>query len=75
MILSAGCTTDISCLINSNIGWAHQYVTQTNEPWSKNLTGEPYFNVVPYANTYGLEPNFVRDKNHCEIFIMTLIVI
>ncbi|KAH8586555.1 hypothetical protein B0O99DRAFT_701834 [Bisporella sp. PMI_857] len=38
--------------------WAHQYVTQTNEPWSKNLTANPFFNVVTYANTYGLEPNF-----------------
>lgn len=38
--------------------WSHQYVTQTNEPWSRNLTGNPFFNVVSYANTYGLEPNF-----------------
>lgn len=38
--------------------WSHQYVTQTNEPWSRNLTGDPFFNVVSYGNTYGLEPNF-----------------
>ncbi|KAH8655429.1 hypothetical protein BX600DRAFT_515250 [Xylariales sp. PMI_506] len=38
--------------------WSHQYVTQTNQPWSKNLSGDPFFNVVPYGNTYGLEPNF-----------------
>ncbi|KAL6831900.1 hypothetical protein V8C40DRAFT_285338 [Trichoderma camerunense] len=38
--------------------WSHQYVTQSNEPWSRNLTENPFFNVVSYANTYGLEPNF-----------------
>ncbi|KIM98411.1 hypothetical protein OIDMADRAFT_56776 [Oidiodendron maius Zn] len=38
--------------------WAHQYVQQTNQPWSRNLTAQPYFNVVPYGNTFGLEPNF-----------------
>ncbi|KAL2206771.1 hypothetical protein CC79DRAFT_1370172 [Sarocladium strictum] len=38
--------------------WSHQYVTQTNQPWSRNLTENPYFNVAPNANTYGLEPNF-----------------
>jgi len=39
--------------------WSHQYVTQANQPWSKNLTDKPYFNVVPYGNVFGLEPNFV----------------
>ncbi|KIW04993.1 hypothetical protein, variant [Verruconis gallopava] len=38
--------------------WSHQYVTQTNQPWSRNLTAKPFFNVVSYGNTYGLEPNF-----------------
>ncbi|KAH7117371.1 hypothetical protein EDB81DRAFT_873227 [Dactylonectria macrodidyma] len=38
--------------------WSHQYVTQTNQPWSRNLTQNPFSNVVSYANTYGLEPNF-----------------
>ncbi|KAF5981967.1 six-hairpin glycosidase [Fusarium bulbicola] len=38
--------------------WSHQYVTQTNQIWSRNLTQNPFFNVVSYANTYGLEPNF-----------------
>ncbi|KAH9211322.1 hypothetical protein DL95DRAFT_437274 [Leptodontidium sp. 2 PMI_412] len=39
--------------------WSHQYVTQTNQPWSRNLTSvNPFFNVVTYANTFGLEPNF-----------------
>lgn len=40
-------------------GWSHQYVTQTNEPWARNLSANPFYNVVSYANTYGLEPNFV----------------
>ncbi|KAI9148723.1 Six-hairpin glycosidase [Paramyrothecium foliicola] len=38
--------------------WSHQYVTQTNQPWSRNLTANPFFNVVSYSNTFGLEPNF-----------------
>ncbi|OKO98056.1 hypothetical protein PENSUB_9636 [Penicillium subrubescens] len=38
--------------------WAHQYVQQTNQPWSRNLTARPYANVVSYGNTFGLEPNF-----------------
>ena len=39
--------------------WSHQYITQTNQPWSRNLTASPYYNVVSYGNVYGLEPNFV----------------
>ncbi|KAJ4207650.1 hypothetical protein NW759_013880 [Fusarium solani] len=38
--------------------WSHQYVTQTNQPWSRNLTANPFFNVVSYSNSFGLEPNF-----------------
>ncbi|KAL2850238.1 hypothetical protein BJY01DRAFT_245549 [Aspergillus pseudoustus] len=38
--------------------WAHQYVQQINQPWSKNLTANPFFNVVPYGSSFGLEPNF-----------------
>ncbi|KAL4904564.1 hypothetical protein BDW74DRAFT_178662 [Aspergillus multicolor] len=38
--------------------WAHQYVQQTNQPWSKNLTGDPFFNVDSYGSSFGLEPNF-----------------
>ncbi|KAI6914787.1 hypothetical protein KC318_g461 [Hortaea werneckii] len=38
--------------------WSHQYVTQTNQPWSQNLSAQPYYNVVPYGNVFGLEPNF-----------------
>lgn len=39
--------------------WSHQYVTQTNQPWSKNITGNPWYNVNSYSTTFGLEPNFV----------------
>lgn len=39
--------------------WSHQYVMQTNQPWSRNLTEQPYYNVVSYGNVFGLEPNFV----------------
>lgn len=39
--------------------WSHQYVAQTNQPWSRNLTAQPYYNVVSYGNVFGLEPNFV----------------
>lgn len=31
---------------------------QTNQPWSRNLTANPFFNVVSYGSTFGLEPNF-----------------
>jgi hypothetical protein len=39
--------------------WSHQYVTQMNQPWSQPLGGKPFYNVVPYGNVFGLEPNFV----------------
>ncbi|GAB7354591.1 hypothetical protein MBLNU459_g5034t1 [Dothideomycetes sp. NU459] len=42
----------------ANDWWSHQYVTQTNQPWSRNLTAKPFYNVVSYGNVYGLEPNF-----------------
>ncbi|KAL4947112.1 hypothetical protein BDW69DRAFT_199895 [Aspergillus filifer] len=38
--------------------WSHQYVQQINQPWSRNLSLLPFFNVNSYANSYGLEPNF-----------------
>jgi hypothetical protein len=43
--------------------WSHQYVTQTNQPWSRNLSTTPYYNVVSYGNVFGLEPNFVGLSN------------
>ena len=39
-------------------GWSHCYVSQTNQPWSRNLDGEPFQNVSSYGNTFGLEPNY-----------------
>lgn len=42
------------------LGRAHQYVTQKNQPWARNLTdGNPFYDVGDYANVYGLEPSFV----------------
>jgi len=38
--------------------WAHQYIAQTNQPISHELTGSPFWNVGPYGQTYGLEPNY-----------------
>lgn len=44
--------------------WSHQYITQTNQPWARELElkeGEktPWFDVCRYANVFGLEPEFV----------------
>lgn len=49
--------------------WSHQYVTQTNQPWSQNLTGKngPFYNVVSYGNIFGLEPNFVSSSSLLKI--------
>ncbi|KAL3430044.1 hypothetical protein BDV09DRAFT_202517 [Aspergillus tetrazonus] len=38
--------------------WSHQYVQQINQPWSRNLSANPFGNVNSYGNSYGLEPNF-----------------
>ncbi|KKY14018.1 hypothetical protein UCRPC4_g06879 [Phaeomoniella chlamydospora] len=38
--------------------WAHQYATQTNQQFSGNLSVKPFYNIVSYGNTFGLEPNF-----------------
>ncbi|KAJ2894992.1 hypothetical protein MKZ38_007005 [Zalerion maritima] len=38
--------------------WAHQYVTQTNQPWAKRLEGNPFYNVSPYGVAFGLAPNY-----------------
>ncbi|KAH7312367.1 hypothetical protein B0I35DRAFT_376750 [Stachybotrys elegans] len=47
--LPAGVTSD---------WWAHQYVTQTNQPWACQLNGNPWDNVSDRGNIYGLEPNY-----------------
>ncbi|KAF5496551.1 Non-reducing end beta-L-arabinofuranosidase [Colletotrichum fructicola] len=43
--------------------WSHQYITQVNQPWAKELElpeGEktPFYDVCRYANVFGLEPEF-----------------
>ncbi|KAL1613317.1 hypothetical protein SLS54_010739 [Diplodia seriata] len=43
--------------------WSHQYVTQTNQPWARELQLEegertPFYDVCRYANVFGLEPEF-----------------
>ena len=42
--------------------WSHQYVTQTNQPWSKNSSGEPFYNVGSGGNVFGLEPDYVSPR-------------
>lgn len=38
--------------------WAHQYVTQPNQPFAKSLPSRPFWNVNENGTTYGLEPNY-----------------
>lgn len=38
--------------------WAHQYVAQTNQPVSQELNGSPFWNVGPWGQTFGTEPNY-----------------
>lgn len=38
--------------------WAHQYIAQTNQPLSTELTEFPFWNVNAWGQTYGLEPNY-----------------
>lgn len=37
--------------------WAHTYMSQSNQPFSRNLTWSPFFDVNTMGQTYGLEPN------------------
>lgn len=34
--------------------WAHQYMAEPNQPYSKNLTDTPFWNVNSWGQTYGL---------------------
>ena len=38
--------------------WAHQYIAQTNQPVSHQLDSSPFWNVGPFGQTFGTEPNF-----------------
>ena len=38
--------------------WAHQYVAQTNQPISHELSKSPFWNVNNLGQTYGTEPNY-----------------
>ncbi|KIV93521.1 hypothetical protein PV10_04731 [Exophiala mesophila] len=38
--------------------WAHQYIAQTNQPVSRRLEQSPFWNVGPFGQTFGTEPNF-----------------
>jgi hypothetical protein len=38
--------------------WAHQYVSQSNQPVSQQLERTPFWNVGPWGQTFGLEPNY-----------------
>lgn len=38
--------------------WARQYVSQPNQPYSVNLTEEPFWNVNSWGATYGLETDY-----------------
>ncbi|KIW64641.1 hypothetical protein PV04_09564 [Phialophora macrospora] len=38
--------------------WAHQYIAQTNQPISHQLDSTPFWNVGPFGQTFGTEPNF-----------------
>jgi Beta-L-arabinofuranosidase, GH127 len=38
--------------------WAHQYLTQPNQPAAKLLEETPFWNVNGWGQTYGLEPNY-----------------
>ena len=37
---------------------SHQYVTEPNQPYSKNLAALPFWNTGPQSQTFGLEPNY-----------------
>ncbi|KAJ9197365.1 CAZyme family GH127 [Paecilomyces variotii] len=38
--------------------WSHQYMTQPNQPYSKNLSSTPFWDVNTQGQTFGLEPNY-----------------
>jgi hypothetical protein len=38
--------------------WAHQYLSQPNQPYSTKLSETPFWNVDKFGQTFGLEPNY-----------------
>lgn len=38
--------------------WAHQYVAQTNQPYSYEVPDTHFWNVGPWGLTFGTEPNY-----------------
>jgi hypothetical protein len=38
--------------------WAHQYVTEPNQPYAKHLDDSPFWNVNNLGQAFGLEPNY-----------------
>lgn len=38
--------------------WSHQYMTEPNQPFSKNLSTSPFYDVNTQGQTFGLEPNY-----------------
>lgn len=38
--------------------WSHQYMTEPNQPFSKNLSVSPFYNVNTDGQIFGLEPNY-----------------
>ena len=37
---------------------SHQYMTEPNQPFSKNLSDSPFWNVNALGQTFGVEPNY-----------------
>ena len=38
--------------------WAHQYIAAVNQPYSEIANSTPYWNVGPYGEVFGLQPNY-----------------
>ena len=38
--------------------WSHQYMTEPNQPFSKNLSATPFYDDNTQSQTFGLEPNY-----------------
>lgn len=58
-------------IANKCLGWAHNYIHQTNQPFGNELdTGDnPWFNVNNYGLAYGLEPNYASHQSHVVVAV------